>query len=179
MLIYTQNSSKQKKIKDMDKLHQAIRNLEIEKVKSSLKGEVDLKGTMLSVCSSQSEDFETQLDLIKMLLKKGANVNEKDKNGVSPLHRAVRFRSPKVVEFLIKKGADIDYADKRNASTPLHKAVVNSGAPSTKGKGKEAIEIIKILLDNGANPNLKNKKGKLPIDYVKKDAIKKLFETRK
>ena len=84
-----------------------------------------------------------------------------------------------VVEFLIKIGANIDYADKRNASTPLHKAVVNSGAPSTKGKGKEAIEIIKILLDNGANPNLKNKKGKLPIDYVKKDAIKKLFETRK
>ena len=162
----------------MDKIHQAIRNLEIEKVKLNLDGEVDLKGTMLSVCSSQKENFEIQLDLIKILLKKGANINEKDKNGVSPLHRAVRYRNPKVLEFLIKIGANVNYADKRNASTALHKVVFNSGAPSIKGKSDEAIEIIKILLDNGANPNLKNNKGKTPIDYVKKDAVKKLFEKR-
>ena len=162
----------------MDKIHQAIRNLEIEKVKSKLEEELELKGTMLSVCSSQKENFEIQLDLIKILLKKGANINETDKNGVSPLHRAVRYRNPKVVEFLIKRGANVNYADKRNASTALHKAVFNSGAPSTKRKSEEAIEIIKILLDNGANPNLKNNKGKLPIDYVKKDAVKKLLEKR-
>ena len=53
----------------MDKLHVLIRDLEIEKLKSILHKEIDLTGTMLSVCSSQSTNFETQLDLLNSAFK--------------------------------------------------------------------------------------------------------------
>ena len=159
----------------MKEFHRSIRNLEVEKLISELNNKTDLKGTMLSICSSQSPDVKSQIDIIKILIKHGVNINEKDKNGVSPLHRAVRFRKPEIVKFLIANGADVNCVDKRSASTPLHRAVVNSGAPSTKGKNQEAKRIIEILLANGADPNLKNKKGNTPFDYVKKESFKKLF----
>ena len=97
---------------------------------------------------------------------------------MTPIHRAVRFRNPKIVQFLIKNGADVNSIDKRSKSTPLHRAVVSSGAPSTKGKTKEVIEIIKILIAGGADPKIKNKLGKTPLDYVRNEAIKKLLRNQ-
>ena len=44
---------------------------------------------------------------------------------------------------------------------------LRTGAPATAGKTDAAIEIAKMLLSNGADLRLRNKNGKLPIDYVK------------
>ena len=167
-----------KNLLNMDELKTLVRNLEVDRLKSILKEEVNLKGTLLSVCCSQSTDHKTQKGIIKLLLKNGVNINEIDKNGVTPIHRAVRFRNPKIVQFLIKNGADVNSIDKRSKSTPLHRAVVSSGAPSTKGKTKEVIEIIKILIASGADPKIKNKLGKTPLDYVRNEAIKKLLRNQ-
>lgn len=35
-------------------------------------------------------------------------VNAKDSNGWSPLHEAVRFGDPKIVEYLMEHGADVN-----------------------------------------------------------------------
>lgn len=102
-------------------------------------------------------------------------MNETDKNGVTPLHRAVRFRSPAAVKELIAQGADINMVDKKTKSTPLHRAVTNTGAPTTAGKMDGAMEIIKLLLRSGADARIKNKNGKTPIDYVKSAEMKDIF----
>lgn len=42
---------------------------------------------------------------LQAVLKSG-DVNQSDKNGVTPLHSAVRFRNPGAVRTLLKHGAD-------------------------------------------------------------------------
>jgi uncharacterized protein len=118
-----------------------------------------------------------QVRAIRYLLKCGVAVNETDKNGVTPLHRAVRFRSPAAVKELIARGADVNAVDSRTRSTPLHRAVTQTGAPATAGKMDSAIEIAKLLLANGADPRIKNKNGKTPIDYARNAEMKAVLRS--
>jgi uncharacterized protein len=133
-------------------------------------------GELADVCCEQNADPVKQREAIELLLKAGANIQETDKNGVTPLHYAVRFRSPAAVETLLRHGADANQACKRSGSTPLHRAVTSTGAPSTAGKRQEAKEIVKLLLKYGADPRLKNKNGKRPEDYVRDDVILRLLK---
>ena len=57
----------------------------------------------------------------------GADVHATDKNGVTALHHAVRFRSPVAVKTLLEHGANVNQACRRNGSTPLHRAVTLRG----------------------------------------------------
>ena len=100
------------------------------------------------------------------LMARTADIHATDKNGVTALHYAVRFRSPLAVKTLIGRGADVNQACRRNGSTPLHRAVTQTGAPGTAGREAAAIEIIRLLLAAGANPSITNKSGKKPADYV-------------
>jgi uncharacterized protein len=130
------------------------------------------------VCTEQNPDPEKQRLAIEALLIAGANIHETDKNGVTALHHAVRFRSPAAVEALLKKGAKVNQACKRSGSTALHRAVTSTGAPGTSGKGKEAKQIIQLLLQHGADPLIKNKNGKKAADYVRDAEILKLLAVK-
>ena len=133
-------------------------------------------GELSDVCCEQNPIPEQQRRQIEALLKSGADIHETDKNGVTPLHFAVRFRSPAAVEALLRHGANANQACKRSGSTPLHRAVTWTGAPQTAGKQNEAKEIIKLLLKFGADPQATNKKGKRPADYVRDDEILRLLD---
>jgi ankyrin repeat protein len=131
------------------------------------------------VCGVQNtSDADRQRQIIA-LLHAGADVNACDKNGVTALHHAVRFRIPIAVKTLIEHGANVNQACKRSGSTPLHRAVISTGAPGTAGKNKEAAEIIRLLIANGADPSVTNKSGQKPIDYAKDGAVKSLLKSRK
>jgi len=54
------------------------------------------------------------LDVIKLLLEKGADINAKDKDGKTPLHDAIIYsgKSYELITFLIEKGADFNLKDK-------------------------------------------------------------------
>jgi tankyrase len=133
-------------------------------------------GELSRVCCQRTADAARQRATIKELLKAGVNIQETDKNGVTPLHHAVRFRSPAAVETLLEHGAEVNRACKRSGSTPLHRAVTSTGAPKTSGKDTEAREIVELLLRFGADPTIKNKAGKAPADYVRDDELRKLLE---
>jgi tankyrase len=135
-------------------------------------------GELSDICCEQNPDPKRQRQAIEALLKTGADIQEADKNGVTPLHFAVRFRNVAAVEALLRHGANVNQACKRSGSTPLHRAVTWTGAPSTAGKQEEAKEIIRLLLQYGADPALKNKSGKRPADYVKDEQILNLLGRR-
>jgi len=118
-------------------------------------------------------------DRIARLLKAGADIHATDKNGVTMLHHAVRFRSPATVELLLEHGANVNLQCKRSGSTALHRAVTWSGAPSTSGKSDQAREIIEILLRYGADPSIKNKLGKKPADYVRSSGLRRLLAKKR
>jgi tankyrase len=126
-----------------------------------------MQNELANICCERNSDPADQRARIIKVLKAGADIHAADKNGVTALHHAVRFLSPAAVQTLIKHGADVNRACRRNGSTPLHRAVTQSGAPGTAGKDEAAKEIVRLLLAAGANPSIANKAGKKPADYVK------------
>jgi ankyrin repeat protein len=136
-----------------------------------LKRGMSVDGLLLAAASAHDPDPRVQEAVIRLLLRRGADVNETDKNGVSPLHRAVRFRSPSAVKLLLEKGADVNAVDRRTGSTPLHRAVTHTGAPATAGKSEQIVEIIRLLLAHGADRTIKNKAGKTAREYVRMPEI--------
>jgi len=142
---------------------------------SSAKRRESAPRELSAACCERNPDSPRQRTILAALLKAGADVHETDKNGVTPLHHAVRFRSPAAVEFLLGQGANVNQVCKRSGSTALHRAVTSTGAPETAGKHDEAKEIIKLLLKFGADPNIKNKSGKTPIDYVRDEEVLRLL----
>ena len=78
--------------------------------------------------------------------------------------RAARSGHLTIVKVTIKKNARID---KQNTImfTDLMAASVNGHA-----------DVVRLLLANGANPDLKNNEGKTAIDYAENSSVKRLLE---
>ncbi len=131
--------------------------------------------TLSNICCERHPDPAQQRKQLIALLKSGADLHATDKNGVTALHHAVRFRSPAAVQTLIEHGANVNQTCRRSGSTPLHRAVTQTGAPETAGRGQEALEIVRLLLAAGADPSITNKSGKTPADYARDAAIKSLL----
>jgi ankyrin repeat protein len=127
------------------------------------------------ICAQRNPDPDRQRAEIEAVLKAGADIQETDKNGVAPLHHAVRFRNPAAVEALLAHGAAVNQTCSRSGSTALHRAVTSTGAPGTSGKIREARQIIEILLRYGADPSIKNKSGKRAADYVRDEELRRLL----
>ena len=129
------------------------------------------------LCCERNPDPAGQRRRILGLLEQGADLGEADKNGVTPLHHAVRFRSVSAVATLLENGVEVNRTCKRSGSTPLHRAVTFTGAPGTAGREDERREIIRILLAAGADPSLSNAAGKTPLDYATDEATRQLLES--
>jgi len=125
------------------------------------------------ICCQRNPDPQKQRAQIEAALKAGADIQKTDKNGVTLLHCAVRFRNPAAVKTLLRHGAAVNQTCRRSGSTALHRAVTSTGAPSTAGKSAEARQIIEILLRYGADPSIKNKRGKRPADYVNDERLRR------
>lgn len=130
---------------------------------------------LFEICVERNSDSTDQRRRVLEQIERGTDVSAADKNGVTALHHAVRFRSVAAVEALIESGADVNQACRRNESTPLHRAVTQTGAPGTAGKAAATEEIIKLLLKAGADPRIENKSGKAPIDYVNDNELEELL----
>lgn len=58
-------------------------------------------------------------DLVKLLIINGADVNQPNLDGQTPLYAPIPRGNPKMVKLLIKNGADVDHMDVQGHS-PLH-----------------------------------------------------------
>jgi hypothetical protein len=117
-----------------------------------------------------------QVETIRMLLNNGADVHLQDKNGATPLHRAVRTRCVAAVRCLLAAGASPTVHNKPG-STPFHLAVQNTGRG---GSGSaEAITaqraIIQEFLSLGLSPSLKCGRGKSVRDCARSSWIRELL----
>jgi len=117
-----------------------------------------------------------QVQTIQCLLDAGADINALDKNGATPLHRAVRTRCAAAVKCLLQRGADALLKNKPG-STPFHLAVQNTGRG---GSGAEVAriaqrQIIREFLSFGLKPTLKDAQGKSVSDWAKSSWIRELL----
>ncbi len=121
-------------------------------------------------------DAKRQVAMVELLLKAGADIHACDKNGATPLHRAVRTRCAAVGRTLLDAGADATRWNKPG-STPFHLAVQNTGrGGSGAEKAKSAQrEIIQAFLEHGIKPALRDVKGKSVLDWAKSDWIRQML----
>lgn len=108
--------------------------------------------------------FDSNLEEALKLIKKGKNINKK--HGIRPIIAAINSENPKCVKFVIEQGADvnIDYGN------PLHEVIdycIDGMIQNNRSKPHpETMKMLQILLDNGAELEIRNKEGKRPIDMI-------------
>lgn len=121
---------------------------------------------------SPSWNATRQVAMIRLLLKARANIDAQDRNGATPLHRAVRTRCAAAVQCLLEAGADPTIRNKPG-STPFHLAVQNTGRGGS-GAEKARVaqrEILHAFLKRGVSPNLADAKGKSVLEWARSDWI--------
>ena len=93
----------------------------------------------------------TNVEIAKLLISRGANVNATDYLNRTPLHYATKEKATKVAEVLISNGADID-AKTTKGWTPLFDA-----------SRWESFEIMDMLLKAGADVTKTDSNGNTPL----------------
>jgi len=103
-----------------------------------------------------------RLETMRILVAGGADVNQTDANLITPLLMATTNNHVDVARFLIDHGADINRSD-WYGRTPLWAAVEtrnmdvdNATFENSVGRGP-FLELITVLLERGANPNIRMK----------------------
>lgn len=147
-----------------EKLINSIYNEDLEQVKECL-----AKGANVNYISPLGEiplreaTIKNNLELVKFLVSKGADVNLYDDNDFSSLMIAARYeKSYDIAKYLIDKGADVNAktTDKRN--TALTVAIRNNSNPQ---------KIITTLLEHGADVNAKDKYGNTALMHTILDSF--------
>jgi ankyrin repeat protein len=103
-----------------------------------------------------------QSAVIELLLNAGADIERTLTSGAAPLHRAVRARSPEAVRCLLERGARVDATHGQQHTTSLHIAAHSTGASGTKGSRDERQEIVRLLLEFGADSRARDAKRSMP-----------------
>ena len=121
---------------------------------------------------------------VNRMTDQGLPVDARDDYGRTPLNEAAAQESSiSVVRALIEAGADVNSAD-RHGQTPLHNLVLGpirenelerviTGLEAERYEGDRAgrlSDIGLLLLGNGADPNLRNRDGRTPLDGIEEDS---------
>jgi len=115
------------------------------------------QGDMSQMSSSLHQAVvDGDLDLVKSLISKGADVNLRNRMSWTPLHTAIRNRQKAIVEWLIDKGADVNAKDGRG-QTPLHFAIDTSQK-----------DVVERLIEKGADVNAMSGRAENALSLAKK-----------
>ena len=135
-------------------------------------------GPLHYAADGNGPDWNTtrQVQTIQCLLDAGADIDAQDKNGASPLHRAVRTRCASAVKCLLERGADARLKNKPG-STPFHLAVQNTGRGGTGAEAAKAAQrqIIQDFLSFGLSPTIRDGKGKSVFDCARRSWIREVL----
>lgn len=186
-LINSEAKLNKQDIHGMTPLHYTAqkRNYPIAKLLIKNGAKIDIKNNHEEtplLLASKSND----LDITEKLLKTGANPNNIDSEGNTPLHLT---RNYEITSLLVENGADV-ISKNINGDTPLHLNAIykdlrfiklftnkNPTIINDKNNNKDtllhiyscvkspsSLDVIKFLLDNGAEINSVNNKEKTPLD---------------
>jgi len=112
------------------------------------------------------DDVEIYLEVLDLMMEKGAEVNTQTKHGESPLHQAALHANKEALTFLIDNKANIDILNKIG-ETPLHYAL----------QAVDQEEVVKLLLDRGANPSLRaGDGGHTPLEIAQNRGLPKIAQ---
>ena len=128
-------------------------------IKKYIKNGADLEdtndsGESVLACALRARcDFET----LMLLVDNGADIFDFDDEGVSILDMSITYDNLDMVHFLIEQGIDINQTNRRSGFTALM-------AAACYGR----LEIIKVLITQGANQDTRDSKGFRAVDFARK-----------
>jgi ankyrin repeat protein len=92
-----------------------------------------------------------RVEIVKLLLDEGADVNWTNEYGWTALYAAVYYGHIEIVKLLLHSGADVNKSN-NNGGAALYRAIQDDNKT-----------IVKLLLDSGADPNKADKFGRTPL----------------
>jgi ankyrin repeat protein len=118
---------------------------------------------------------EAAARMATLLVDRGADPNARNWDEVTPLHQGVRRRNLAVVEVLLARGADVNARDRGRGSTPLRRAVSGTGASGTAGTSALMLPLARLLLEHGADPDARDKRGVTVLASAKNPELRALL----
>lgn len=115
---------------------------------------VTYKGINNNTLLTSIADYDNSLNEIKLLIEKGADVNNVTAYEQTPLSNAISINNLDNIKCLVENGADVNYCDKF-FETPLSKAIIFCN-----------VNVVKYLIEHGANTTYKNIDGKTLLDIA-------------
>jgi len=160
-ILYGCTKKDDESIKQNDRLADAILRQDFDEMKTVLHDIANINVTL----GDKGQTFlllaavntpPASVEMIKLLISKGADVNATNNNDITPLMRASFAGIVPNVQVLLENDANITLKDKRGL-TALHHAA-RRGHEST----------CNLLLKAGADPTAKDINGETPIDWAEK-----------
>ena len=138
-------------------------------VKLLLKNGADMSQGIVSpvqatlVCHEEDCTLKDKEEILKILIKYGVDIDSVNPDSETSLDRAVIENNTEVVKMLFKLGSK------------LEKGKHAKWYPLIAVRDYNNKEMLEILIDNGADLNVKNDQGKTPLDYAKTEEMQQLL----
>jgi ankyrin repeat protein len=175
-------------------------HIEVAKLLLERGANIDARETtgMTILLKALSQPHPNLADIVKFLLKHGADVNAQDDTLRSPLHLAEYSGELEVAQMLVEHGADVNFGDD-DGQTPLHilldsrindegdvlnhaLLLLKHGAEVNRRDNKKQTSLLLaiggdlfklagILLEHGADANAENTNGNTPLHILLKRQI--------
>lgn len=107
---------------------------------------------------------QNAVDAVRALVERGADLNQADPDGATALVIAIINANYDAAALLIENGADPNIVDKDAsmaalyAAVDMHRLAIGHGRPNPKPSGElDGVDVVKLLLTHGANPNARLK----------------------
>ena len=96
----------------------------------------------------------SSLDIVELLLARGAQPNMKNETGATALIIAARNNHAAITQALLRRGATVNATDRQGRTALMHAAEMGHAVT------------VRTLLSNGADPRLANNKGWTALKYA-------------
>ncbi len=107
------------------------------------------------------------INIVKLLLKHGANINVNAGNCKRALDVAVDVGNVEIIRLLLENGAESDFTNNTGCTNIIDADIVGcTHLHFAAEHGYAYIEVIKFLLEKGDNINVTDEDGSTPLHYV-------------
>ncbi len=130
----------------------------LDKVKSAVESGMDINGIDpgQKLTALHMAAYNGHTETVTYLISQGAVVDCRDSQGKTPLIHACTGPFAEAVKALIKAGADVNAIDTTEGFTPLMMAA---------GLGEP--EVVEVLLENNADPSVKDQDQETAMDHAR------------
>jgi len=161
----------------MNPITQAIENDSIAKIKTLIKEGADLNKPILIGEEYDLEEHDeispffyairkhASIEMLELFVENGVDLNQIDSDGISALDMAIKFKCLEVIQYCIDNGFDLNSTQRKSGILPVMLAACFHD-----------IDMMELLLSNGADINAIDKSRMSAKDYAKKLGQKKMVE---